>query len=63
MAQDNLSDTQQNKTSGNPTQPVKVHDTQPIPVKVKKPRRWRTALLGILLVLLLGAAGDRKSVV
>jgi tetratricopeptide (TPR) repeat protein len=57
MAQENLSDTQQNRTSGNPTQPFKVDDTQPVPVKEKKPRRWRTTLLGILLVLLLGAAG------
>ena len=57
MAQENLGDTQQNKTSGSPTQPVKIHDTQPIPVKEKKPKRWRTILLGILMVLLLGAAG------
>jgi len=57
MAQENFNDTKQNKTSGDPTQPVKVDDTQPIPVNVRKPRRWRTAILGILLVLLLGAAG------
>ena len=57
MAQENFNDTQQNKISGSSTQPVKVNDTQPVPVKEKKPRRWRTAVLGILLVLLLGAAG------
>ena len=57
MVKENLGDTQQNKLSGSPTQPVKVNDTQPVPVKVKKPRRGRTALLGILIVLLLGAAG------
>lgn len=57
MAHENFNDTQQKNTSGNPTQPVNVTDTQPVPVKVKKTRRWRTALLGILLVLLLGAAG------
>ena len=57
MAKENLGDTQQNKLSGGPTQPVKVSDTQPVPVKVKKPRRGRTVLLGILIVLLLGAAG------
>ncbi len=57
MVKENLGDTQQNKLSGGPTQPVKVSDTQPVPVKVKKPRRGRTALLGILIVLLLGAAG------
>ena len=57
MAQENLSDTQQIKASGGTTRPVKVDDTQPIHVKVKKPKRWRTVILGILLVLLLGAAG------
>ena len=57
MAQENLSDTQKNKVHGVPTQPVKVNDTQPVPVKEKKPRRGRAAILGILLVLLLGAAG------
>ena len=57
MAEENLSDAQQNKASGGTTRPVKVDDTQLIPVKVKKPKRWRTVLLGILLVLLLGVAG------
>ena len=58
MAEENLSDTQEIKTSGGTTRPVKVDDTQSIPVKVKKPRRGRTVLLGILLILLLGAAGS-----
>jgi len=57
MVKENLGDTQQNKLSGGPTQPVKINDTQPVNVKVKKPRRWRSVLIGLLLVLLLGAAG------
>ncbi len=57
MAQKNLSDTQKNKVSGGPTQPVNVNETQAIPVKEKKPRRGRAVLFGILLVLLLGAVG------
>ncbi len=57
MVKENLGDTQQNKVPGGPTQPVNVSDTQPVTVKTKKPRHWRTVLLGILIVLLLGSAG------
>lgn len=37
------------------TRPVKINDTQSI--TVKKPKRWRVILFGILLVLVLGVAG------
>ncbi len=57
MSEKNLNDIQQSNTSGGQTKPVKVDDTQPIPVEVKKPKRWRTIIFGILLILLLAAAG------
>ncbi len=56
MSQGQLEDTQPIKTSGAANHaPAKLSDTQP--VKVKKPKRGRVILLGILLLLLLGAAG------
>jgi tetratricopeptide (TPR) repeat protein len=57
MPQENFNDTQQNKDSGGTTRPIKIDDTQPVPIMVRKPKRWRAVLLGIFLVLLLGSAG------
>jgi tetratricopeptide (TPR) repeat protein len=58
MVQDNLGNNQQKNDSGDITRPIKIDDTQPIPVKVRKPRRWRTVLLGIFMILLLGTIGS-----
>ncbi|MBM3138357.1 MAG: tetratricopeptide repeat protein, partial [Chloroflexi bacterium] len=55
MSQDQLEDTQHIKNSGANPSPAQMSDTQP--VQVKKPRRGRVILLGILITLLLGAAG------
>ena len=55
MSQNHLEVTQKIKTSGAEKVPGKMNDTQP--VEVKKPRRGRVILLGILLTLLLGTAG------
>jgi tetratricopeptide (TPR) repeat protein len=58
MVQDNSGSNQLNNDSGDTTRPIKIDDTQPILVKIKKPRRWRTVLLGIFLILVLGAVGS-----
>jgi tetratricopeptide (TPR) repeat protein len=61
MSDSNLDDTQKIKTSSSKysdlekTKLNSVDDTQPF--NIKKPRLWRIILLGILLILLLGAAG------
>ena len=55
MSQENLEDTQQLKASGANNTPANLSDTQP--VKVKKLKRGRVILLGILLTLLLGVTG------
>jgi len=55
MSQDQLEEYQHIKNSGANPSPAQMSDTQP--VQVKKPRRGRVILLGILITLLLGAAG------
>jgi tetratricopeptide (TPR) repeat protein len=58
MVLDNSGNNIQKNDSGDSTRPIKIDDTQPIKVEVNKPRRWRTVLLGILMILLLGAVGS-----
>lgn len=59
MMNDKLDDTQKLNTNNGPSEkmtvPVSINDTQPI--ATRKPKRWRVVLFGILMVLLLGAAG------
>ena len=55
MSQEHLEDTQQIKNSGENPSPAQMSDTQP--VQLKKPKRGRVILLGILATLLLGAVG------
>ena len=57
MAQENNTKKESNLPDGGITRPVNVKDTQPIPVKARKTKRWRSILLGILLVILMGSAG------
>jgi len=56
----NFEDTQRIKTTGKSTEPNSnqqnpLDDTQAL--AVKKPKRWRVILLGILLILIFGAGG------
>ena len=61
MVNKNFDDTQEIQTSGGNslaggrTQPVRIGDTQSLPVK--KPKRWRVVLFGLLFLLLLSTAG------
>ena len=55
MSQDKLEDTQQIKTPAANNASASLSDTQP--VKIKNQGAGRVILLGILLILLLGAAG------